>query len=400
MTILQRLQLEQSKKRERINALLAIEERSEEENTEMQELTTRLQALEPELRAAIVAEGVEDPETRGIEDPETVELRGLIDRASIAGVFKATIEHRAAEGETAELQQHYGLQSNQIPLALLRDSEVEERAVTPAPANVGQNQSAIIPGVFPMSCAAFLGVDIPTVGVGEAVFPVLTKNAEVRTPAENAEATDTTGSFNADVLSPSRLQAAFFYSREDRARFQGMDEALRMNLSDALSDALDKEILAGTNGLLTGTNLANNNVNAATDFGAYKSELAFSRVDGKYAMSTMDLRIVVGSGTYAHAATVYRANNADDSALDVLMARTSGVKVSSHVPAVSASKQNAVIRLGMRRDMVAPVWEGITLISDEVTKAANGQIVITAVMLYAAKILRADGFHKQQTQHA
>ena len=71
------------------------------------------------------------------------------------------------------------------------------------------------------------------------------------------------------------------------------------------------------------------------------------------------------------------------------MARTAGVRVSAHVPAVAGNKQNAVVRLGMRRDMVAPVWEGVTLIPDEITKAANGQIVVTAVMLHAVKILRA-----------
>ena len=59
-----------------------------------------------------------------------------------------------------------------------------------------------------------------------------------------------------------------------------------------------------------------------------------------------------------------------------------------------------MIRLGSRRDMVAPIWEGVTLIPDEITKAASGQIVITAVMLHAVRILRAEGFFKQQTQHA
>ena len=57
-------------------------------------------------------------------------------------------------------------------------------------------------------------------------------------------------------------------------------------------------------------------------------------------------------------------------------------------------------RLGMRRDMVAAIWEGITLIPDEITKAKSGEIVVTAVMLHAVKILRAGGFYKQQTQHA
>ena len=105
---------------------------------------------------------------------------------------------------------------------------------------------------------------MPTVSTGDAVFPVLSTNADVGVPAENAAQSETTGSFAADVLSPGRLQASFFYSREDRARFSGMDAALRSNLSDALSDALDKQILVGTEGLLTGTKLANHNTTAVT----------------------------------------------------------------------------------------------------------------------------------------
>ena len=54
----------------------------------------------------------------------------------------------------------------------------------------------------------------------------------------------------------------------------------------------------------------------------------------------------------------------------------------------------------MRRDMVAPIWDGITIIPDEITLVKKGQIVITAVMLHAVKILRADGFYKQQIQNA
>ncbi len=167
-----------------------------------------------------------------------------------------------------------------------------------------------------------------------------------------------------------------------------------------MGDKLDQQILAGDNGLLHGQNLANHNVNATSTFANYKEDFAFGRVDGRFAQTTEDLRIVLGAATYGHAATVYRANNADDSALDVLMMKSGGVKVSSHVPAPAANKQNAVIRLGLRRDMVAPVWQGVTIIPDEVTKAASGQIIVTAVLLHGVKILRADGFFKQQSQHA
>ena len=232
--------------------------------------------------------------------------------------------------------------------------------------------------------------------VGEAVFPVLTSELSVGTPAENAEQGETTGAFSADVLSPSRIQASFFYSREDRARFAGMDSALRENLSMGLADGLDRQILVGANGLLTGTNLPNNAEAAESTFDNFISKLAFARVDGRLAATTSDVRTVMGASSYAHAGSTYRNTSVDRTALDRLMELTGGVRVSSHVPAAASSKQNAVVRVGANRDMVAPIWSGISLIVDEITKAKAGQIVITAVMLHAVKLLRAAGYHKQE----
>ena len=397
MTPLQRLQLRTSETRQSLNVLLALDELNDEQRAEMATLTTSMQNLEVETRGAIVAEG--DPTVTASDDDSAArEMRSLIADASIGAIFGATLEHRSTDGREAELQKALHLSPNQVPLALLREP-MEERAVTPAPGQVAQNQSAIIPGVFPMSCAAFLGIDMPTVGVGDSVYPVLTTNADVGTPAENATQAETTGSFSASVLSPSRLQAAFFYSREDRARFAGMDSALRMNLSDALSDGLDKQILVGAEGLLTGTKLADHNSSAQATYAHYRSELAYGRVDGEYAGSVSDLKLVMGAASYGHAASQFRSANAGDrAALEDLMSVTGGVKVSAHVPGVTSKKQECVIRLGTRRDMVAPIWEGVTLIPDEVTKAASGQIVVTAVMLHAVKVLRQAGFYKQQLQ--
>ena len=394
MTKKAKLTLEMSEKRQRLNELLGKDELTTEERAEMAGLTTRLQDLEVELRAAITEE--QTRETRQEGSPEQRELRELVARCNVGNIFQAVLEHRNAEGAEAELQTHHGLAPNQIPLGLL-----EQRAVTPAPADVGQNMAAIISGVFPMSCAAFRGIDMPRVGVGEAVFPVLTTNATAHTPAENAAAAETTGSFSADVLSPSRIQASFFYSREDRARFAGMDSALRENLNMSLGDKLDQVVLAGApNGLLAGNNLAKVAASAVTTFADYRKGLVYDRIDGTYASVAGDVKAVVGAATYAHMRTVYRSNNADDSALDSVMRVSGGVKVSAHVPAVASNKHNTIVRRGVRRDMVAPVWEGITLIPDEVTLAANGQIKVTAVMLHAVKVLRTAGFAKVEVQHA
>ena len=40
------------------------------------------------------------------------------------------------------------------------------------------------------------------------------------------------------------------------------------------------------------------------------------------------------------------------------------------------------------------------MIPDEVTKAATGEIVLTAVALAVAKVIRTAGFARVQTQHA
>ena len=67
---------------------------------------------------------------------------------------------------------------------------------------------------------------------------------------------------------------------------------------------------------------------------------------------------------------------------------------------MSGNKQNALIRRGQRRDMVAPVWGAVTLIPDEITLAGKGQIQLTAVLLHAIKIIRTGGFYKQETNHS
>ena len=239
---------------------------------------------------------------------------------------------------------------------------------------------------------------MPTVGVGDAVYTVLTSELAVREPGENADADETTGAFSAQVLSPARLQASFFYSREDRARFAGMDAALRENLSMGLADGLDDKIISGTNGLLTGTNLPNHNVTSATAWADYIGHLAFGRVDGRFASTTQDVRILMGNTAYNDAGQTYRATESDRTALDRLMDITGGVRVSAHVPAAASNRQNVLVRRGMNRDMVAAVWEGVTLIPDEITLAKKGQIIVTAVMMQAIKLLRADGFYKQQIQ--
>ena len=332
MNARKKVELRQSEIRQRLSEIIPLE-RTAELTAEIDTLNREYQEGERTLRAAIIADDA-PVVTYRTEDRERLEL---FRNASVGDLVHGLVNGRSGVGGAmAELQSEYGLPSNSIHVRQLGtwrdDGERLSRAVTPGPANAGQSQQPIIGYVFPQACAAFLGVDMPTVAVGDAVFPVLTSELAVRTPAENASATETTGAFSADVLSPARLQAAFFYSREDRARFAGMDASLRENLEMGLADGLDGEIINGTNGLLTGTNLPNNNVTAQSDFAGYISDMGYDRVDGRYASTLADLRIIMGSDTFAHAGGRYRGNNSEETALDRLSRMTGGVKVSAHVP--------------------------------------------------------------------
>ena len=172
-------------------------------------------------------------------------------------------------------------------------------------------------------------------------------------------------------------------------------------MNGGLQEALDKQAISGTDGLLTGTNLPNNNVSTATTFALYLSGLLYGRVDGRYARTPGDVRMILGQGTFNHASAAYKGNNSDESGVERLQEKSGGLMVSAHVPDVASSKQNCLIRLGMERGAaVQPLWEGVSLVIDEFTRAAYGEIIVHAVLLSNFQITRKAQFHKQQVQTA
>ena len=385
MTPTQTIQIRMSETREKVNDLAGAE--SADDISRRDKLTAELKAQEVELRAAIEADADTPPETR-----EWADVSGRFD---LGEMFTNVMEHRASAGVISEVQKERGLGANDIPTEML----MESRAVTPAPADTGQSQAQITGFVFPQSVAAFLSIPSPIVPVGDATFPVLTSDPAAGTPAENAAQAETTGAFSADVLTPKRIQASFFWSREDASRFMGMGDALRDALQGGISDKLDKEIIQGTNGLLTGTILANNAQAAASTYADYVAKMLYARVDGKFAFDLADIRVVMGAEAFGNAATKLPTAG-EENALARIRNDSGGVRVSANVPAEATNKQNAIVRRGNRQDYVAPLWGAVTLIPDEITLAGKGQIQLTAVVLYAAKLLRSGGFHKQESNHS
>lgn len=396
MKKLQELQLRASEIRSQL---------AETEDAEAQDkLVKEYGAVEREIRVQMVKD--DEPATepqKPVEDYEEVdedgedrEYRQLLAKAKISEYFAAVANGRAVAGAEAEIQQKCGIASHTIPLDVLFGKEREERAVTPPPtSNTALNQQSIEQHPLPESVSAFLGIPMPRVAAGTPAYPAMTNNASVKGPYTDSTSVDeTTGAFAVVTVPPARYQASFFYRRVDTALFPGMEAALRQNLSRALADQYDKEVLqslAKDSTITKGTKLAANSSRSA-----YLSAFVYDRVDGVWATGPMNVKGVVGITPYRQLAAKYGSSTSqafDGTAWERINAQSGGYRVSANLPAIASKAQVQVIRLGMARDAVFPMWEGVTLINDEVTKAKTGEIVITAVSLAAFKLLRKEGFY-------
>lgn len=336
------------------------------------------------------------------DTPEGRELRSQLDGANIGKIFQHAMGMAPMDGVEAELQKHFGVSSNAIPLAML----MEKRAAATTTGDEPNTDNPVIPQLFPQAAAQFCGVSIETVGAGESIYPVLTTGATVHGVAASAVAGESTGAFEVTTLTPGRLQASFAYQREKAAVFAMMPDALRANLSDALQDKLDERILNrapvanGNPGGLLQFGTDPTAPTAETTYALYSSAM-FGAVDGIYANMISDVRMLVGSAIYAHAAETYRNNNAPESALEVLARQSGGVRVSGNVPAYAGNLQEAlVVKGGPRRNCVAAVWDGVTLFEDQISRAQEGEVRLYAVALYDFSITRTAGYDRARFRNS
>ena len=159
--------LKMSETRERLNIINALPEADVTDAIRAEEgtLAAKLPALEREYREALTAEA--DKRAHPTIDAETRERLELRSRARVGDVLAAFIDGGPVDGATAEYRSAMGLSWYEIPLDLfepLAGRPVETRAVTPAPTDSPIEVSPVQPFVYARTQAAYMGVDIVTVG--------------------------------------------------------------------------------------------------------------------------------------------------------------------------------------------------------------------------------------------
>ena len=421
----QRLQVRASEIRARLNEIagLADDAITAEIRSETDRLTTEYGNVETQLRAAIVAEDAEtrEAETRGgggDEDAEVRALRSLQGRASLSTYLAGFADGSPLDGAERELAEVRGISTagNVIPWdALLPPAappvEVRADAVTPAPASGNPvNQSEIVQRVFARAAVARLGVAMPSVGVGQASYPVISTGQTAAFVAADGNKDAAEGAITPNVLSGVRLQARVQFRIEDAMTTAGLDPALGEDLRRSLGDGLDAQIVGAGDDRVRGflATAANGgladyaNPGAVVTF-ATAAQQAARGVDGKYAGSESECAWVIGTASYAKLASLIQSNDST-SATERLRRLLRDFMASANVPAAASNVQQGILaKLGAddgAMNAVAPVWEGLKLIRDEVTGAASGLITITAVALYNFRIIRADGFVRTKVKLA
>ena len=407
----QELQIRASEIRQRLNELAGKSDLTAEERAEVDTLSGELATVETQYRAAAQAEDAEARDQRAAGDGEGAERSRLMAEVRCGEYLSAAVEQRAVSGAEAELNAAQGLNSigmmpwaALVPIGEQRGEQREDTAITAPATGNPINQAEILSRVFARSATAFMRVAMPSVGVGQPSFPVFATGTDASMAAKGAAVDAEAATFEANILSPKRLSAAYLFSLEDTAVTRGLEAALRADLGSAMSDAMDVQVLTGdgaganvpgflgghADGLVVPADISGGAGNN-TDYAGYRL-LVTERVDGKYANAAGDVRLLVSPTTYQHADTIYRANETEETALEAVMRLAGGFQISANLPA-TADKNDVVLACrGMAPAAQAPVWEGIRLIRDEITGAAKGQVRITAIALWSFKITRKAQF--------
>ena len=409
MTKRQKLQIEQSEKRQRINELLNGDDLTDEQRGELDTLTKRMGNIEVELRAAIAIEGDEEAARRGAfgnGDGEAGERGRLIQSTRIADYLGAAAAGGEIRGRAAEVNAALDLPTTgpsggvAVPWAMLApepEQRDESRAFTTTSAHDGPlTTRPIMQRLFGTGINDVLGVRTDVVPTGRSEWPLITGGVA---PAQAVEGTAAlaavTATFQVETLKPKRLTGRYEYTHEMAASVPDLEQALRRDLADAVGDAMRKQIMSGdestnaeqVNGFLS-VITAPSDPSDEAEFADY-GNLHSLAVDGIHASMETEVSSVIGVETYRHAASVYQPMaGSGESGSEVLKRRSRRCVASSYVPAAASNVQNGNLLHSdgpnggaMRGDSIAAVWPTLEVVRDIYSNASAG-VTLTWITLW------------------
>ena len=321
MTRLQKLQLRQSEVRVSLGKLLDTPEaeRTDTYADDLGKLTKEVRSLEMDVGAAIAAgeDKVEEVATKDTaEGKEYRELRANVDFGRY--VSAAMGGHGVTSGAELEFNQHRKIADGYFPLELLA-GKMEERAIIDVEA--GASQGTWLDRVFSGTAAANVGISFRPVAPSVAAYPLTSAGGAPQQRGRTQASTAKTYTVKVTEIRPARRAVHGVYSIEDDSRLPGIAAAIERDMQAAMTESVDLAVFNGdANANEDTADIVGMQTAAITEATLSQSNKAkadevlkffLSYVDGKFAASLNDVRIVASVGT-----NVYWHGSIHNSAVD------------------------------------------------------------------------------------
>ena len=391
MTPLQRIRRQQSEHREKINALLVVEaELDDGQRDELAGLTTRMQNLELEYRAAVAIDGpmevADDVPVVSKDHRQRLELRSA---ARLTNYLLSHAQGKMPSGAELELMQEAKV--NGIPAELFDVARRETRADSLAPATgTGVNVDPVRPMIYARAVLPRLGVAMPRVDSGSYSTMTVTTGLTAAAIAAGGEYTAGAAVLTPQTTRNHRVTGRLSLRVEDiqHVGVDNFESILRQNLMLTMSDELDKLGLTGNGtdpnpeGLFPQLTDPTNPT-AVVDFDGFVAAVAAGIDGGPWAETMMSVMLCVNPDVMRLAETTFQSTatyKGEMAAAAYLRTHSAGFFSSRRMPATDSTIAGCIIHrsgtMGLDgvdsvRTAVCPMWNEIS-IDDIYSDSASG----------------------------
>ena len=386
-------------------AELATAELTDESRTEMDTLRNEYTDLERRQAALMIADDTPSPET--LDTAEGREYRDLRSNASFQRYVVAALAGRGvSQGAEAELNQYLGIPDNYFSLRMLA-GDYETRAARNGEAGV--DQGTWLDRVFQGTAAEHVGISFRPVSPGVVAYPVTTVGGSPVQRGRTEAVTESTYTAVITEIKPARRALHGIYSLEDDMRLPGLADSIERDMRAAMTESVDlvvfnsdtgaNENVADITGLRT-AGISEFTVTQAQKVAAddlLQKFLAF--VDGQYAASMSDLRIVASVGSNVLWAGTVMASPVTTGRTIGQFLMESGMSWATRGGIDTNTANNdfgAYVGLGrgIEGAGIAAVWEAAQLIRDPYSGATTGEIQLTLNYLWQLGFPRTANFKR------
>ena len=370
----QRIALDMSQTRQEVNTFP-----EDGEDAKRDELTARYQSLESQYRAALVLEDTQEVDSNG-GTAEGRELGRMRERASLTDFIMEATSGHVVDGASKEFRAAILGEDlhGYCPIDMLQMEHRADAATNVATA-IQNNQLPIFNRVFNRSSADYLGVMMPSVPVGSTSYPRLSAGTDADVRDDGVDVDGAAAALTTVELNPIRLTASYTYGVESLSRVVGFEESLRRDLTQVLEDKRDRLALNGQAAVANVSAAVDGIINSLTDpadpadIADYTTYLgAFdASVDGKYAVTSEEVRLLVNANTFTHAMGLPVGNAAAGGLLRDRLPMDR-FRVSGNMPATTGTNFATAIAYATgaeARGFMMPSWRGLQFVIDPYTQA-------------------------------